>query len=71
MTEQRTQICTNCGIEKSLDQFWRRRGKPIAQCMVCRGAAYAKWRKNNLEKRRDDVRRSRQKRAAEKAHGLS
>ncbi len=49
MCEQRKR-CTKCGVEKALNAFYLRGGKPIAACKDCTKAQVAKYQAKHPEK---------------------
>jgi Recombination endonuclease VII len=43
--------CTRCGVEKSLDDFYRNHGQPTAACKACTNAANVSWRERHKAER--------------------
>jgi hypothetical protein len=43
--ERSTKVCSVCGLEKSLDQFYKGRG----ECIDCNRAIQREWRQTNNE----------------------
>lgn len=45
-------VCSRCGVEKSLSEFYVNKGRLMAKCKKCHGEVAANWAKNNPEKRK-------------------
>lgn len=50
--------CTKCNLEKPIERFQVRNGKPISRCKDCIWAANKKWREENPERHAENNRRS-------------
>lgn len=46
-----TKVCSKCGEEKELAKFYKRKGRPIAQCKSCIKIKTAKYYQENRESR--------------------
>lgn len=58
-------VCSKCGEEKSLDEFYKREGARDghrADCKVCKESVSKKWKKDNPDKRKEIHKRGELKR---------